>query len=74
MPDNTFRWQWGESVFAQAIKMELDCRKQFGFGFLNGGASRDAARQIGRVGGVVVFGFFDNDGIAHGFNLAVMLV
>lgn len=67
--DDTFRRRRGKAILAQAIEMKLDCSKQLGFGFLDGGASRDATRQSRRIPGEIVSGFFDNDGIAHGFNL-----
>lgn len=55
----------GQTVFPQSFDVKADCIADFGFGLGDGCARRDTARQIGDVGGVVISGFFDHNGVAH---------
>ena len=57
-----------EAVCPKARKVERDRRPDAVFDLALRGTGRDATRQVGNVGGVVVFGPFDDDGepLVHG--------
>ena len=61
----------GKTILTKAIEMELDCQKQLVFSFLYSGSSCDTTWQVRHIPGEIAFGFFDNNRIAHNFNLSV---
>ena len=60
--DHGLRRRDREPVFLQSLNVELNCLADLLFGVLDRVPNRDAARQIGDIGGVVLARGFDYDG------------
>ena len=58
-------------MFAELFEVQNNDFVEQGFCFGSGVCGGDSARQVRRIGGIAIVGFFDQDGVFHNGTMAV---